>query len=417
MKTKLILDITKSQQAQLNAVVTGRQGDKGTVTVNVFVVDGGVPVNLTGHTIYYEGLKPNNAYVRDTSGVKIINATQGNFEYTFRPETFGVAGVGKRSYFSIEQGGTVRASTQDFGLVTLADAMTGNTMSGPYISELEQLIQEAKWLVDDINSRWTSINDQLYQLQTKLDTMDVVRRSGDTMIGPLVFDTNSILRIKGETGKRDWLFYRNSAQDSFIIVPRLADNSDWEWSKQIEFRPNNFIVNGDTNLVKKTGDNLGGEFTFFNGNPMKFKPEGKTWWNLNTANGLFYLAPSTTPTGANDWNWDKAVWVNPNGTIHQAMDTDWTTIPLQPNINNIDGRTTQARRTGGTVTVQATYRAKSVTNNRVMQLPQPFRPDRPIDTHVVDGAGRAARVIVDPDGWVYCSTVNEDVRFTLTYTV
>ncbi|MEX0418134.1 BppU family phage baseplate upper protein [Bacillus sp. C30] len=88
-------------------------------------------------------MKPNNAYVRDTSGVKMINATQGNFEYTFRPETFGVAGVGKRSYFSIEQGGTVRASTQDFGLVTLADAMTGNVMSGPYISELEELINLA----------------------------------------------------------------------------------------------------------------------------------------------------------------------------------------------------------------------------------------------------------------------------------
>ncbi|MGE6313400.1 BppU family phage baseplate upper protein [Bacillus cereus] len=252
MKIKLVLDINKTQQAQLNAVVTGRQGDKATVTVNVFVVDGGVPVNLTGNTIYYEGLKPNNAYVRDTSGVKIINATQGNFEYTFRPETFGVAGVGKRSYFSIEQGGTVRASTQDFGLVTLADAMTGHTMSGPYISELEELIRLAQWLVDDINSSWTSINNQLTQLQNKLNTMDVVRRSGDTMTGALDINSARFLTFKGEQGKRDWIFIRDTANEGFILVPRKADNSDWDWGVQTEFRPNNFIVNGGTNLLKKS---------------------------------------------------------------------------------------------------------------------------------------------------------------------
>ena len=70
------------------------------------------------------------------------------------------------------------------------------------------------------------------------------------MTGPLELNSNSLLRFKGETGKRDWLFYRNSAQDSFIIAPRLADGSDWDWNKQIEFRPDNFIVNGGTNLVK-----------------------------------------------------------------------------------------------------------------------------------------------------------------------
>ncbi|HGH7185561.1 TPA: BppU family phage baseplate upper protein [Bacillus cereus] len=215
MKTKLILDITKSQQAQLNAVVTGRQGDKGTVTVNVFVVDGGVPYNLTGQDIYYEGLKPNNAYVRDISGVKMINAAQGNFEYTFRPETFGVAGIGKRSYFSIEQGGTVRASTQDFGLVTLADAMTGNTMSGPYISELEELINLAQWLVDDINSRWTSINDQLTQLQNKLNGMDVVKRSGDTMIGDLRMQNGKAIRFRNAADNNTPLYMGASSNGNF----------------------------------------------------------------------------------------------------------------------------------------------------------------------------------------------------------
>ncbi|WP_259418270.1 BppU family phage baseplate upper protein [Bacillus toyonensis] len=248
MKIKLVLDINKNLQAQLNAVVTGRQGDKATVTVNVFVVDGGVPVNLTGNTIYYEGLKPNDAYVRDTSGVKMINATQGNFEYTFRPETFGVAGIGKRSYFSLEQGGTVRASTQDFGLVTIADAMTGNTMSGPYISELEELINLAQWLVDDINSRWTDINTQLTQLQNKLNGMDVVKRSGDTMTGHLYYE------MAGGNDKRIAWTQGGALTWGFTSAQGTLRLNDWKNSKLVwEYDAANYMFNmmSNTNLVKK----------------------------------------------------------------------------------------------------------------------------------------------------------------------
>ncbi|ENB4264221.1 BppU family phage baseplate upper protein [Bacillus cereus] len=248
MKIKLVLDINKTQQAQLNAVVTGRQGDKGTVTVNVFVVDGGVPYNLTGNTIYYEGLKPNNAYVRDTSGVKMINAAQGNFEYTFRPETFGVAGIGKRSYFSIEQGGTIRASTQDFGLVTLADAMTGNTMSGPYISELEELINLAQWLVDDINSRWTSINDQLTQLQNKLNGMDVVKRSGDTMIGNLNMVNNTGISFMDATDPNKRKAYMSSGGNVTSLYDSLSSGRVWWYDHTSQ----TFTVDKNTNLLKKT---------------------------------------------------------------------------------------------------------------------------------------------------------------------
>lgn len=342
MKTKLILDITKSQQAQLNAVVTGRQGDKGTVTVNVFVVDGGVPYNLTGQDIYYEGLKPNNAYVRDKTGVKIINATQGNFEYTFRPETFGVAGIGKRSYFSIEQGGTVRTSTQDFGLVTLADAMTGNTMSGPYISELEELINLAQWLVDDINSRWTSINDQLYQLQNKLDTMDVVRRSGDAMTGTLAFNNGNAFRLN-YAGQKSWICHHPGS------------------------------------------------------NTMVFAPE--------------------TTVGSNSWDWAKGIEFKDDGTIRQATDTGWVPITLNAGVTSIDGRTCQFKRVGSTVTLLLNYRATSTVGGVIATLPFESRPSQPVDIHTVDGAGRAARMVVNLDGAISCPTINEDIRTAITYNI
>lgn len=267
MKIKLVLDINKNLQAQLNAVVTGRQGDKVSNTVNVFVVDGGIPYNLTGNTIFYEGLKPNDAYVRDSSGVKMINATQGNFEYTFRPETFGVAGIGKRSYFSIEQGGTVRASTQDFGLVTLADAMTGNTMSGPYISELEELINLAQWLVDDINSRWTSINTQLTQLQNKLNGMDVVKRSGDTMTGNLNFQTKDgakMLQWYNDQTQLGRLVFHPSGLVEWFGRNGATETGAWNYSPAT----NTFNVVSNTNLAKKTDFYM--DYLQANGNTKSF---------------------------------------------------------------------------------------------------------------------------------------------------
>ncbi|MES7405368.1 BppU family phage baseplate upper protein, partial [Cutibacterium acnes] len=56
-------------------------------------------------------------------------------------------------------------------------------------------------------------------------------KTGGTMTGPLDIDNNIIMRLKGETGKRDWLVFRDSAHDSVVMAPRLADNSDWDWSK------------------------------------------------------------------------------------------------------------------------------------------------------------------------------------------
>lgn len=442
MKTKLILDITKSQQAQLNAVVTGRQGDKGTVTVNVFVVDGGVPYNLTGNTIYYEGLKPNNAYVRDTSGVKIINATQGNFEYTFRPETFGVAGIGKRSYFSIEQGGTIRASTQDFGLITLADAMTGNTMSGPYISELEELINLAQWLVDDINSRWTSINTQLTQLQNKLNTMDVVKRSGDTMTGVLnmgadiIFDTARQISTKTSTGQ---LVFGNSGL-------WINDTNGNFVPLQYRYSDKAIFINALTTLTKKLSMKDSIDFDMAAGGQVKFTQDPA----VSSARGfMFYelTAPNTVsggigkyrrPTGetyymgwgANPWSDNTSLAVGPNRLTYKnfaittAEKDGTTTIPLSAEATGPDvNYPLSAVRRGNTVTLKGAVTLNSnATGVLVATLPLDLRPaggNLSIYTPTTDGTamvqvfvnGSTGAVAISPNG------KGKRVDFVITYAV
>ncbi|HDR7766330.1 TPA: BppU family phage baseplate upper protein [Bacillus paranthracis] len=416
MKIKLVLDINKTQQAQLNAVVTGRQGDKETVTVNVFIVDSGVPYNLTGQDIYYEGLKPNNAYVRDKTGVKMINATQGNFEYTFRPETFGVAGVGRRSYFSIEQGGTIRASTQDFGLVTLADAMTGHTMSGPYISELEQLIQEAQWLVNDINSRWTSINTQLTQLQNKLNTMDVVKRSGDTMTGNLNFDTTTEKRITSVDNT-------NKLLHGMVFRGNLMQYYDFLKSKSIfsyDLTNELFYVTASTNLLKKTGDTMTGHMIFRHN------------INQETADGLKGVN-MVVNSSVNKWSVAPKMDGNPVWANEFAMDLNTGKVTVPSLATKQDGKATLtltadatagsaspqlATRRGNTVTVNLDLiRNTGSTNTIVTNLPASMVPTDSYTFDAIAVDGTPSRVLIRWNGEVHLDVIGKRYRILTTFVV
>ncbi|MGM2776486.1 BppU family phage baseplate upper protein, partial [Bacillus cereus group sp. Bce015] len=84
-------------------------------------------------------------------------------------------------------------------------------------------------------------------------------KAGGTMTGEIIIDSGALMRFKGVGTDPDWAFRRDDANDGFVIAPRKADNSDWDWAKQVEFRPDNFIVNGNTNLLKKTGGIVTGE--------------------------------------------------------------------------------------------------------------------------------------------------------------
>ncbi|MCR6791698.1 phage baseplate upper protein [Bacillus paranthracis] len=439
MKIKLVLDINKTQQAQLNAVVTGRQGDKETVTVNVFIVDSGVPYNLTGQDIYYEGLKPNNAYVRDKTGVKMINATQGNFEYTFRPETFGVAGVGRRSYFSIEQGGTVRASTQDFGIVTLADAMTGNTMSGPYISELEQLIQESQWLVNDINSRWTSINTQLTQLQNKLNTMDVVKRSGDTMTGNFGVQIPNAgsngISFKSTSGLdiHNWI---GTSTGAVAWQDKLANTDVFNYSSVSKtltmMNGVAFNVAGSTNLLKKTGDTLTGHLSMD-------VSSGEKVFRAQTGVSTYGAGISFKKSGINlfDWGSNSNIlqWDSANKTLDVAngvVNTNIVTkikdgranLTLTADALVIDANIPPlVNRRGNTVTFRCYMQRKvGSAGNLMTTLPVDMRPVDTVFVNALGHDGTVCRVTIGTDGNVFIGsggkeTEGKQIAETITYVV
>ncbi|EJQ44025.1 hypothetical protein IEQ_04812 [Bacillus cereus BAG6X1-2] len=150
MKTKLILDVNKAEYAQLNYVIKGRVGDKESNIVDVYAVDRGTPYSLIGRTVSYECLKLDNTVVRDSKGIKMIDATKGHFEYTFPPEVFSFPGKLKQSFFAIEKDKVVRATTQDFMVIVLPNALDGHIKSEQYISDLEKFIDQANGLIEHI---------------------------------------------------------------------------------------------------------------------------------------------------------------------------------------------------------------------------------------------------------------------------
>lgn len=171
MKTKLILDVHKAQYAQLNSMVMGRVGDKASNTVDVYVVDGFVPYNLTGSDVYFECAKPDNTSVRDKNGIVMIDAAKGHFEYTFPTQTFTAVGKSKQAYFTVEKNSTVKATTQDFIIVSIPDALTNRIPSQTYISQLEELIWQLEQIeLDLLNSAayQEAHNAKIFAEQAKL---------------------------------------------------------------------------------------------------------------------------------------------------------------------------------------------------------------------------------------------------------
>ncbi|ANN30461.1 hypothetical protein A9498_01535 [Bacillus thuringiensis serovar coreanensis] len=207
MKTKLILDINKTQYAQLNSLVTGRVGDKASNTVDVYIVDGFIPYNLTGSDVYFECAKPDNTSVRDKNGSTMIDAAKGHFEYTFPAQTFAAIGKSKQAYFSIEKNSTVKATTQDFVIVSLPDALTNRIPSKTYISQLEELIwqleqieldllnsaayneaHDAKTFAEQAKSISESVQEQLNQIVIN-GSIDPETKQARVDLGGYVFNT------------------------------------------------------------------------------------------------------------------------------------------------------------------------------------------------------------------------------------
>lgn len=286
MKTKLILDINKTQYAQLNYIVTGRVGDKASNIVDVYATDNGAPYNLTGSKVFFECVRPDNTLVRDGNGIKVIDATKGHFEYTFIPETFGAIGKAKQSFFSIEKDEIVRSTTQDFTLVTLSDATTGRIPSGPYISDLEKLFGGIATELKELGS--LEINSG-----SKYPLKPQIRNGAVSEIDPQINDAVLDIKILGAKPnkwyKLDWLGNGTTVwgDPNYSIYITEFDKNNWGNTRVVFDRVNHPIVtkpNEDitTQFLQRDGEDVAVSIT------INYKKLKKVSYAMNSAANLGY---------------------------------------------------------------------------------------------------------------------------------
>ncbi|MEI2491704.1 BppU family phage baseplate upper protein, partial [Acinetobacter baumannii] len=126
------------------------------------------------YAVKYEAINQVGLFVRDDA--QIVDAKNGVFSYTLSSQAVSTSDDWT-AYFVMEKS-TERMSTPDIRIALRRDVKEGNIKIENYISEFE------------------IFKKTLDELQKKLNAMDVVKKSGDTMTGDLGMDPGKSVQFK-----------------------------------------------------------------------------------------------------------------------------------------------------------------------------------------------------------------------------
>ncbi|MGR5991628.1 BppU family phage baseplate upper protein [Bacillus paranthracis] len=357
--------------------IRSRQNDKNGLKITVYVREKGQNVDLTGYAVKYEAINQVGLFVRDDA--QIVDAKNGVFSYTLSSQAVSTSDDWT-AYFVMEKS-TERMSTPDIRITLRRDVKEGNIKIENYISEFE------------------IIKKTLDELQQKLNAIDVVKKSGDTMTGDLNLHVGLALkRITSKDSTKDLISLAFGSNGSFWIEDRQNNNLNILHYDNTNKRLN---VNIDTNLMKKSNDSFTGLTRFSqNAQLMMAQPDEATG---ASARGLHYMDKDTDGSvnrggfgrfkgakngeeylymgfGTNPWDSQSGLIVRPDGSatlkgkkIATAdNDTGWISLPTT-GVENIADRNMKYKRSGEQISVIGSV--KYLANTTVFAtLPAGFRP-------------------------------------------
>lgn len=136
---ELDLDLSKPQGAVQQLVA--RTGDDGGLTVKAHIRDKGQPVPSTGKTARFKALRPDRSLVMAKADVTTEDGTMC-VTYSLTSTDLAVSGVMGLCYFAVHDGSVV-SSTQSFA-VLVDDGAESSTLTDlhPYISVIDELVDE-----------------------------------------------------------------------------------------------------------------------------------------------------------------------------------------------------------------------------------------------------------------------------------
>ncbi|MDR5038454.1 DUF2479 domain-containing protein [Bacillus thuringiensis] len=361
--------------------IRSRQNDKNGLKITVNVREKGQLVDLTGYAVKYEAINQVGLFVRDDA--QIVDAKNGVFSYTLSSQAVSTSDDWT-AYFVMEKS-TERMSTPDIRITLRRDVKEGNIKIENYISEFE------------------IIKKTLDELQQKLNAMDVVRKSGDTMPGNLLFDragTANTNKIAFSTAGIEELNFYQTGDGYYGIRDVKGNQGVWDYNRNNK----TFNVSANTNLVKKAGDIINGLLEFKIDNAIVLGSRSYKTVIHKGAQGELIFAPSTKEQG-DSWDWSKRVEFRTDGTIRQANDTGWINLPTT-GVENIPDRILKYKRSGEQISVIGSV--KYLANTTVFAtLPAGFRPVQNIAFPALAyGNGpTACEVTVKSDGGIFLNGV------------
>ncbi|ANT39956.1 BppU family phage baseplate upper protein [Bacillus thuringiensis] len=328
--------------------IRSRQNDKNGLKITVYVREKGQNVDLTGYAVKYEAINQIGLFVRDDA--QIVDAKNGIFSYTLSSQAVSTSDDWT-AYFVMEKS-TERMSTPDIRITLRRDVKEGNIKIENYISEFE------------------IIKKTLDELQMKLNAMDVVKKSGDTMPGNLLFDragTANTNKIAFSTAGVEELNFYQTGDGYYGIRDVKGNQGVWDYNRNNK----TFNVSANTNLVKKAGDIINGLLEFKIDNAIVLGSRSYKTVIHKGAQGELIFAPSTKEQG-DTWDWSKRVELRTDGTIRQANDTGWINLPTT-GVENVPDRILKYKRSGEQISVIGSV--KYLANTAVFAtLPAGFRP-------------------------------------------
>ena len=176
----LRFDIAKDPKG--NPITYGRVGDTDGLTRSVKVFEDGKPLDLTGYVITFEGnTSKYRTKVFDTGGVKLVDASKGEFTYTFPNMAFAVEGQYERAYFSFAKSDT-RKTTGDFEIIVFGNSDIDADEAETIITEYNRLVAELHALqeqaIDDMNQNFAEVESEMEVLAQKIsDTQAEIDRA------------------------------------------------------------------------------------------------------------------------------------------------------------------------------------------------------------------------------------------------
>ncbi|MEB8648139.1 BppU family phage baseplate upper protein [Bacillus cereus] len=361
--------------------IRSRQNDKNGLKMTVYVREKGQNVDLTGYAVKYEAINQVGLFVRDDA--QIVDAKNGVFSYTFTSQAVSISDDWT-AYFVMEKSAE-RMSTPDIRITLRRDVKEGNIKIENYISEFE------------------IIKKTLDELQMKLNAMDVVKKSGDTMPGNLLFDragTANTNKIAFSTAGVEELNFYQTGDGYYGIRDVKGNQGVWDYNRNNK----TFNVSANTNLVKKAGDIINGLLEFKIDNAIVLGSRSYKTVIHKGAQGELIFAPSTKEQG-DTWDWSKRVELRTDGTIRQANDTGWINLPTT-GVENVPDRILKYKRSGEQISVIGSV--KYLANTAVFAtLPAGFRPVQSIAFPALAyGNGpTVCEVTVKSDGGIFLNGV------------